>query len=76
MSDDFDSALDETLWEFPPHGSLQPDVCGNPDGALYWAGSPADEHGSGYVTTRQLIVDKNYMVQFKVSKHSKENMLT
>ncbi|XP_041459310.1 reelin-like [Lytechinus variegatus] len=53
------------LWEFYPYGQRQQDVCHQRNTALFWE----NERNAAFdnaATTRQLIVDKNYMIQFKI----------
>ena len=67
LIDTFDSAIDETQWEFHPYSSVEAHACGNTDSAIYWANTRGYQIRGGYITTRQLIIDTDYMVQFKVN---------
>ena len=50
-------------WEFSPYGHIESEVCKKDDSAIMW-----DEgNGTRQFTTKQLIVQMNYILQFKVS---------
>jgi len=58
--------LDVSKWEFHPGGTLQHGVCGATTGSVMsWNGG----HSSSVnmITTCQMIVQHNYMLQFKVT---------
>ncbi len=57
--------LSENLWEFHPYGQVQNGVCLNGDSALYWSNQRYNQRDN-FVITRQLIIDRNYMLQFKI----------
>ena len=58
--------LDESLWEFHPGGALQNDVCRSTSGSVMsWSGGQGST--VNMITTCQLIVQQNYMMQFKVT---------
>ena len=55
-------SLDETEWEFYPNAAVWNNVCSRRSAALTWEDKP----GIRRVTTGQLIVQEDYMIQFKV----------
>ena len=61
--------LDESRWEFHPGGRLQDGVCGSTTGSVM---SWNNDRGSSVnmITTCQLIVQQNYVLQFKVTFHT------
>ena len=61
----FDQPLDERLWEFHPGAETSQFLCGSPGKSLLWQQKNNKESRS--ITTGQLIVQENYMMQFKVS---------
>ncbi|XP_022095907.1 reelin-like [Acanthaster planci] len=65
LRESFNLGLTETLWDFYPYGQVQVGVCLNSDRALYWANRRHSQRDSVAVT-RQLIIDTNYMLQFKI----------
>ncbi|XP_033646479.1 reelin-like isoform X1 [Asterias rubens] len=65
LTESFDMGLSENLWEFHPYGQVQNGVCLNGDSALYWSNQRYNQRDN-FVITRQLIIDRNYMLQFKV----------
>ena len=54
---------EETMWEFSPGSSRRSGVCGLTSGALLWGATA----GVKSLTTTQLIIQQDYMLQFKVS---------
>ena len=66
LTESFDMGLSENLWEFHPYGQVQNGVCLNGDSALYWSNQRYNQRDN-FVITRQLIIDRNYMLQFKVN---------
>ena len=56
----------DEMFDFHPKGLVAEDVCGQLGSTLWW---PNEEPSvvDQSVTTRQLIVSKNYVIQFKVS---------
>jgi len=68
----FDQSLDETVWEFHPGGTLVDGVCGSRTGpVMAWTSGHGGGSGLGsgvnMITTSQLIVQQNYIIQFKVT---------
>ena len=65
-SDVFESFEDETMsdnkLEFYPAGHLDSHMCGKQDNVLAWN----TDSGMKMATTRQMIVQDDYMIQFKV----------
>jgi len=58
--------LDDSLWEFHPGGVIEHDVCGSVTGSVMsWSGGR--DSSVNMITTCQLIVQNNYMMQFKVT---------
>ena len=54
-----------TSFEFQPGGYIETGICGHgsENAALHWD----DTTGLKYATTQQLIVQENFMIQFKVN---------
>jgi len=58
--------LDESRWEFHPGGTLQHGVCDSSTGSVMsWNSGRASS--LNMITTCQMIVQQNYMMQFKVT---------
>ena len=58
--------LDESTWEFHPGGTLKHGVCGSTTGSVMsWNGGLGSS--VSMIITCQLIVQHNYMMQFKVT---------
>ncbi|XP_071817155.1 reelin-like isoform X2 [Apostichopus japonicus] len=73
LEDSFDRQPDDSLWTFYPYGNSQVGVCWTSDPALYWQ-TAESENLNRSVTTREMIVDKHFIIQFKIiigcSQHS------
>ena len=65
LMESFDIGLTENLWDFYPYGQVQDRVCLNGNSALYWANQHYSQRDNVAVT-RQLIIDNNYVLQFRV----------
>lgn len=54
--------LNDQPWEFNPYGEIRTEVCKKEDSVIVW------EEGSGvrHFTTKQTIIQHNYILQFKV----------
>ncbi|XP_071961497.1 reelin-like [Antedon mediterranea] len=61
-----DNTIEETKWDFYPYGQLRAGVCGNFGNSIGWDHISADDRHVS-LTTRQLIVDAEYMIQFKIA---------
>ena len=59
----FETDYDDHLWEFSPGGRRRSGVCGLPSSALLWG----EDAGVKSITTGQLIIQEDYMLQFKVA---------
>lgn len=66
LVDSFDYEPDESLWNFHPYANTNIGVCGSFNPALYWQGTESEKLNRS-LTTREVIVDRNFIVQFKVS---------
>jgi len=55
----------DELFDFYPHGKVKSGICGLQKSVIWWAN---DENTviDGSITTRQLIVSKNYLIQFNI----------
>jgi hypothetical protein len=54
--------LNDQPWEFSPYGHIGAEICKKDDSVIMW-----DEgNGTREFTTKQLIVQMNYLLQFKV----------
>ncbi|XP_071486224.1 reelin-like [Diadema antillarum] len=60
-----DGGSSQLLWDFHPYGRQEFGVCRQSNSALYWSNERNAPYDSAAIT-RQLIVDKNYMIQFKI----------
>ncbi|XP_038061332.1 reelin-like [Patiria miniata] len=65
LTESFNVGLTEALWDFYPYGQVRVGVCLNSESALYWANRRYSQEDNVAVT-RQLIIDANYMLQFKI----------
>ncbi|XP_060574508.1 reelin-like isoform X2 [Ruditapes philippinarum] len=55
--------LNDQPWEFSPYGHIGAEICKKDDSVIMW-----DEgNGTREFTTKQLIVQMNYLLQFKIS---------
>ncbi|XP_033105614.1 LOW QUALITY PROTEIN: reelin-like [Anneissia japonica] len=60
------NTMDESKWDFYPYGGLRQGVCDNQGYSIGWDHISSDDiHVS--LTTRQLIIDAHYMIQFKIA---------
>ncbi|GBN96133.1 Reelin [Araneus ventricosus] len=67
LFDDFESAggADPTNWWFGPYSKVENSYCYHPSHALLWKkDSDIEERG---ITTRELIVENGFMIQFKIA---------
>jgi len=59
--------FDERTWEFHPGGTLGDSVCGSTTGSvMLWDSRPVG-NSADMITTCQMIVQRNYVLQFKVA---------
>ncbi|KAJ8046874.1 Reelin [Holothuria leucospilota] len=65
LEETFDLLPTESLWMFHPYGKTHIGVCQSQNAALYW-GNVDSDNMNGSVTTRELIVDKGFIMQFKI----------
>ncbi|XP_077982491.1 reelin-like [Glandiceps talaboti] len=65
ISERVDSEIKEESWEFYPNSILATGVCGGHGKQMYWQGGK-DDGSDNSITTRQLIVMENFMIQFKI----------
>ena len=59
--EEFENSTDRS-WEFPVNGVIRSEFCEKSDLAMTWSEGSGERH----LTTGQMIVQENYMLQFKV----------
>lgn len=62
LQEHFDGGIDRAKWEFHPNGRPQRDFCGRRGTAMVWS----EAVGVKQITTCQMIVQGDFMMQFKV----------
>ena len=54
--------LNDQPWEFNPYGEIRSEVCKKEDSAIMWTEGTGERH----FTTKQTIIQHDYILQFKV----------